>query len=242
MAFSPKRIVIIGSNGAIGKAFVSYFAKYMPSITLYALARKLPTAPIEGVQYHALDYLDEQQIKSVAESIHLLGSIDLVIVATGMLHDGKTKPEKSLNEITSSNLVKLFEVNTIIPTLMAKYFVPKLSRENKSVFAVLSARVGSIVDNRKGGWYAYRASKSALNMIIKCTAIESNRTHKHSIVIGLHPGTVTSELSEPFVKNINQANLFSPEESVYKLISVIENLESLDTGKCFAWDGQEILP
>lgn len=242
MSFTPSHIAIIGSNGAIGQAFLNYFAVNLPKATIHAVCREIPNHPIAQVHYHQTDYLDEIKLKEIADSIKHHGPLNLVIVATGMLHSETIQPEKSLNDITQENLTKLFEINTIIPTLMAKYFLPLLSKEGKSVFAALSARVGSISDNRKGGWYAYRASKAALNMIIKSAAIEASRTHKYSIVVGLHPGTVSSKLSDPFVKNVASEDLFSPTHAAIRLIEVISQLEQSNTGKCFAWDGQEILP
>jgi NAD(P)-dependent dehydrogenase (short-subunit alcohol dehydrogenase family) len=117
-----------------------------------------------------------------------------------------------------------------------------LRKDRPSVFAALSARVSSISDNRLGGWHSYRASKAALNMIIKGAAIETARTHKKAAVVGLHPGTVDSALSKPFQARVPEGKLFSPEFSAEALINVVENLQAKDTGKLFAWDGQEILP
>ena len=117
-----------------------------------------------------------------------------------------------------------------------------MSKEYPSVIAILSARVGSISDNRSGGWYSYRASKAGLNMIIKNLSIELRRSNKNLIVTGLHPGTVESNLSQPFQKSIENSKIFSPDYSVSKLSSVIDNLSVSDSGKCYAWDGVEIFP
>ena len=126
--------------------------------------------------------------------------------------------------------------------MIAKYFLPKLNREKRSIFAALSARVGSISDNQLGGWYSYRASKAALNMVIKNIAIEISRFNKKAIIVGLHPGTVDSNLSKPFQVNVPYGKLFTPEFSTQKLVEVLRSLTSKQSGKCFAWDGQEILP
>jgi NAD(P)-dependent dehydrogenase (short-subunit alcohol dehydrogenase family) len=165
-----------------------------------------------------------------------------VIVATGLLHDGELVPEKSLRDLSAEKFLRLFEVNTILPALVGKYFLPKLNRENKSIFAALSARVGSISDNQLGGWYAYRASKAALNMIIKNAAIEIGRQNKQAVIVGLHPGTVDSRLSKPFQSNVADGQLFTPAFSAQKLLEVLETLTQEKSGKCFAWDGQEITP
>lgn len=128
----------------------------------------------------------------------------------------------------------------MLPALIAKHFLPKLNRENKAVFAVLSARVGSITDNRLGGWYAYRASKVALNMILKNAAIEIGRRYKKSIIIGLHPGTVNSPLSKPFQTNVPDDQMFTADFSVKKMIEVLDSVTPEKSGSCFAWDGKEI--
>ena len=166
----------------------------------------------------------------------------MVIVATGILHDGELMPEKSQKELSAEKFHRLFEINTIVPALVAKHFIPKLNREKRSVFAALSARVGSISDNQLGGWYAYRASKAALNMIIKNAAIEISRRNKKAIIVGLHPGTVDSNLSKPFQGNVPDGKLFTPKYSVQKLLVILTTLTSKQSGKCFAWDGKEILP
>ena len=120
--------------------------------------------------------------------------------------------------------------------------MPVLSRNKNSIFAALSARVGSVSDNQLGGWYAYRASKSALNMIIKSASIEVARKNPKAIIVGLHPGTVDSNLSKPFQHSITNNKLFTPSIAASHLLGVLDNLTSEQTGKCFAWDGSEILP
>ena len=149
-------------------------------------------------------------------------------------------PEKSLRELSAANLERNFLANTIGPALVAKHFLPKIQRNKRALFVALSARVGSIADNRLGGWYAYRASKAALNMLIKTTSIEIARSHKQAIVVGLHPGTVDTNLSKPFQKHVPSDKLFSANYSAKKLVSVLERLSAEDSGKVFAWDGSEV--
>ena len=122
----------------------------------------------------------------------------MVLVATGILHDEVFMPEKSLKDLSAEKFIHLFLVNSVLPAIIAKHFIPRLNQKKRSVFAALSARVGSISDNKMGGWYSYRASKSALNMIIKNVAIETARKNEQAIIVGLHPGTVDSNLSRPF--------------------------------------------
>lgn len=237
-----KNIAIIGSSGAIGSAFVAELCSRFPKATLHAFSRSLPESTLENVTYHAIDYTDESSIEIAAMLATKESLLDLVIVATGILHDGDLMPEKSLKDLSADKFQKLFLANTITPALIAKYFLPKLNRDTPAIFAALSARVGSISDNHLGGWYAYRASKCALNMIIKNAAIEIGRQNKQAIIVALHPGTVDSNLSLPFQNNVPEGKLFTPEFSVASMVGVLEKLKPDNTGKCYAWDGEEIKP
>lgn len=233
MNFNPKNIAILGASGAIGSAFAKRLSEKYPGASLFAFSRN---------GQHRIDYNCEDSLAKAAELAAKKKPLDLVIVATGILHNEGLKPEKSLRDLSAENFHRIFEANTITPALIAKFFLPKLNREQPSMFAALSARVGSISDNQLGGWYAYRASKAALNMIIKTAAIEVGRRNKSAIVVGLHPGTVDSDLSKPFQSNVADGKLFTPDYSAGKLLDVLENLNPEQTGKCFAWDSQEILP
>ena len=231
MIFDPQNIVILGAAGAIGNAFTNLLSQKYPNASLFAFSRN---------GEHNIDYSSEDSIAEAAELAAKEKYLDLVIVANGILHEETLIPEKSLRDLSAKKFHRVFEVNTITPALIAKYFLPKLNKEKLSVFSALSARVGSISDNQLGGWYAYRASKAALNMIIKNAAIEVGRRNKHAIIVGLHPGTVDSDLSKPFQGNVADGQLFTPEYSAEKLLAVLENLSVEQTGKCFAWDGKEI--
>ncbi|MCV6621078.1 MAG: SDR family NAD(P)-dependent oxidoreductase [Cellvibrionaceae bacterium] len=232
-----ENVVVFGASGALGQGFIDYYCDRYPSADIHAISRKSVKGLNTKAQPHQLDYLDEAALKECAESISSHCMIDRVIVATGILHSDDLMPEKTFKTISQESLQYLHQVNTVIPALIAKHFLPKLRREETSVFAALSARVASISDNKLGGWYAYRSSKAALNMLIKTFAIEMNMKNKNAVVVGLHPGTVDSELSKPFQKNIPQAQLFTAEQSVRHLIDVIDNLDSDDSGNCYAWDG-----
>jgi NAD(P)-dependent dehydrogenase (short-subunit alcohol dehydrogenase family) len=133
-----------------------------------------------------------------------------------------------------------FLINTIGPAMCAKYFLPLLRRDEKAVFAALSARVGSISDNRMGGWYAYRASKAALNMILKTLSIEYGRRFKQAVIAGLHPGTVDTNLSKPFQSNVQPGKLFTPELAAKQLVDVIDGLTPEDSGYLFDWAGKRV--
>lgn len=235
-------IVIVGASGAIGSSFTLQLSVSYPNATIHAFSQQQPEIMLPNVTYHQINYRDETSIEESALIASKDAKLDMVIVATGILHDGALLPEKSLKELSAEKFQWLFKVNTIAPALVAKHFLPKLNKENRSIFAALSARVGSISDNQLGGWYAYRASKAALNMVIKNAAIEIGRLNKKAIIVGLHPGTVDSNLSMPFQGNVPDGKLFTPEYSVQKLLQVLTNLTSEQSGKCFAWDGTEVKP
>jgi NAD(P)-dependent dehydrogenase (short-subunit alcohol dehydrogenase family) len=158
------------------------------------------------------------------------------------LHGDGLAPENALRDLNMDNFERIFAVNTFGPALVAKHFLPLIPKDTKSVFAALSARVGSISDNRLGGWHAYRASKTALNMIIKNSAIETARRYKRSCVIGLHPGTVDTGLSEPFQGGVPPDKLFTPDQSAAYLMDVIDTITPEYSGSIFDWKGEIIKP
>jgi NAD(P)-dependent dehydrogenase (short-subunit alcohol dehydrogenase family) len=229
----PLTIAIIGISGAIGSALADRYRDQGAHVIGFS------RSPADANQWQHLDYADESTIAAAAASA---GSLDRIIVATGLLHSEALSPEKALKHLSTEALTTSFLTNCVGPALVAKHFLPCLRKDRPGVFAALSARVSSISDNRLGGWHSYRASKAALNMIIRGAAIETARTHKKAAVVGLHPGTVDSALSKPFQARVPEGKLFSPEFSAEALINVVENLQAKDTGKLFAWDGQEILP
>jgi NAD(P)-dependent dehydrogenase (short-subunit alcohol dehydrogenase family) len=239
---SLKNIVVFGCSGAIGHAFIKLLSKKYSGAEIHGFSRNAPQHPCPDVNYHVIDYHDVSAIEKAALQLSQNGPIDLVIVATGILHNDEVSPEKSLKELSTENFQLLFEVNTILPALIAKYFLPKLNTEQKAIFAALSARSGSISDNQLGGWYAYRASKAALNMIIKNAAIEIGRRNKQAVIVALHPGTVDSPLSKPFQSYVPAGALFTADYAAEKLWEVLDNLQPEHSGKFFAWDGEEILP
>ena len=238
-----KTVAIIGSSGAIGNAVSDNLINDESIGIIYKFSRSMPVKENERVKNIFLDIEDEESIKSSLDHVPSDTKFDLVFVATGILHNDKEIfPEKSIKDIDIDKLKKVILVNTIGPTLIGKYFIPYLRKDEKSVFAFLSARVGSISENKLGGWYSYRASKTALNQIIKNFSIEIKRTNKNAIFVGLQPGTVKSFLSKPFERNVKEDNLFTPEYSAEKLLQVINDLSPDDSGKFFAWNGEEIQP
>lgn len=241
MSSGSKRFAIIGA-GAIGKGLIQGLSLRFPEAEILVVSRADPQSELAQVSHIPIQYDDEDSILHCAQSASGLGPLDWVMVTCGILHEDGLMPEKSLRDLSAYKFRRLFEINTIVPALLAKHFLPKLNTQTTSIFAALSARVGSISDNHLGGWYAYRASKVALNMIIKNAAIEMKRRNEKAIVVGLHPGTVDSALSKPFQGNVPQGKLLSAEYSAQNLIRVLQGLTAKDSGHCFAWDGKEISP
>ncbi len=241
------KVAVIGATGGIGQALIQQLAKMADIGHIYAYSRSYPDAlsivsqpGISDISHSPLDYRNEQ---SIADAAAALGNIrlDQVIVATGVLHGEHFTPEKSIRSLQPKSFEEVFLQNTLGPMLIAKHFLPYMNKARKTSFTALSARVGSISDNRLGGWYSYRASKTALNMMLKCLAIESRIRYPDLVIAGLHPGTVDTGLSEPFQKNVSAEKLFTAEQSAHHLLRVINNLQPNDSGKLIAWDGQEVL-
>lgn len=231
-----------GASGGIGRALVDELESSGYYATIHAGSRA-PFAPQgDNVRPFAFDLLDEASIAAGASAVTAAGAVDLVIVATGMLHNSRHQPEKRFAALTAEAMTAAFRVNTVGPALIAKHMIQGLPRDRRSVFAALSARVGSIGDNRLGGWHSNRASKAALNMIIANLAIELGPSHPQAIAVGLHPGTVDTSLSLPFQKAVAEGTLFSPHASARHLLTVIAGLKNPASGAVLAWDGQSIAP
>ncbi len=182
---------------------------------------------------------DEASIRSAVEWIEReVGEVRLVIDATGFLHDEDFGPEKSWSQLDPDHLAKAFAVNASGPALLMKHFLPLLPKKGKSVFATLSARVGSIGDNRLGGWYGYRASKAALNQFVRAASIELRRSAKDAVCVALHPGTVDTRLSAPYGKK--GLDVRAPDVAAGELLDVIANLEAGDSGGFFDYRGEPV--
>lgn len=234
------RAAVIGAGGGIGAALVSRIAADGRFEAVYALSRRAATTREGAVIPMPIDVGEEAGIAAAAQAIG--GSLDLVVIATGMLHEGGRGPERALQELDAGWLARSFAVNTIGPALVLRFFAPLLPRGGRSVMAALSARVGSISDNRTGGWYGYRASKAALNMVVRCAAIEIGRTRPEAVCVALHPGTVSTPLSRPFQARVPPESLFEPAFAADRLLAVLDGLTPAQSGRCFAWDGAEIAP
>jgi NAD(P)-dependent dehydrogenase (short-subunit alcohol dehydrogenase family) len=243
MSNSHQNSVVIGASGGIGNAIAHQLGS-QPG-TIYRCARN--TAGITGQPENAvvleLDITSEQSVSAAAECIGRDGVVlDQVFISTGILQTDAIRPEKSLRQFDPDSFLQVMTSNALGPALVAKYFLPLMRRDGPAFFGALSARVGSIGDNRLGGWHSYRASKAALNMIIRNLAIEYRRTHPQLVIAGLHPGTVDTALSAPFQKNVPDGKLFSAERAATALLAVAGSLTPEDSGHCFAWDGKRIEP
>jgi len=236
-----KNIAIIGSSGAIGNAFVEHYLKDNAVEKIFSFSRSVNSHTSKKIYSFDIDIESQESIEKAAS--YLEGCyLERVIIASGVLHTESFQPEKSIKDLNYETLSKVYSVNTIGPALVGKYFLPLLNKENKSVMAFLSARVGSISDNKVGGWYSYRSSKSALNQIVKNFSIEMKRSNPNAVILALQPGTVESKFSEPFKKNISKDKLFSPDFSVDMMSKVIESANSSSSGNLIAWDGEVISP
>ena len=236
-----RKVAVIGSSGAIGSAFVDHYINDQSINSIFSFSRSSIGIDNNKVKHFSIDIENENSVQDAAKSVEEI-NFDEIIIASGLLHTNEFGPEKSIKDLKADNILKVLNVNTVGPAIIGKYFLPLLNKDNKSVMAFLSARVGSISENKLGGWYAYRASKSALNQVIKTFSIELKRTNPKAIIIGLQPGTVDSELSAPFKRSVSNNKLFSAEYSVSQLIGVIERADESSSGNLISWDGEIISP
>jgi NAD(P)-dependent dehydrogenase (short-subunit alcohol dehydrogenase family) len=221
------RALVIGASGGIGQAFVQ---------TLQADPH---CAEVIGLHRHSeprLDFDDEASIASAADALRGQGKFHLIINAAGVLHTANFMPEKKLGDMSYAQLEATFRINTFGPALVLRHFTPLLDAQ-RSVLAVISAKVGSIEDNRLGGWYSYRASKAALNMLLKTAAIEVKRSNPMAVLVSLHPGTVNTGLSKPFKgEQIGRAATVAAGD----MLGVLAQLTPADTGCFLAYNGARL--
>lgn len=221
-----RRALVIGAGGAIGQAFVA---------ALRADPRYAEVVTLGRATTPALDLEAPESIAEAARALAGAAPFQRILVATGVLHRPGLRPEKSLSALDAEKLQTLFQVNTIGPALLLRHFLPLLAADG--AMAVLSAKVGSIGDNQLGGWYGYRASKAALNMLVRTAAIELARGKPQARLFSLHPGTVVSPLSQPFRAGMAARE---PAEAVADLLALIDRLGPADSGGFFAWSGERL--
>lgn len=234
---SFRRAAIFGASGGIGGALATALLEHGVEVWAGSRSGAVADTAMHGFRF---DLTEEASISTAAEMM-AAEPPDLVIVASGVLTLASGEgPERSYRRIDGDAMEEVFRLNTIGPALVAKHMLPLLPREGRSVFAALSARVGSIGDNRLGGWHSYRASKAALNMLLRNFSIEVARTHPQTVVAGLHPGTVDTALSARFQSNLPQGQLTAPPDAARNLLAVIDGLRPADSGKVFDWKGEEV--
>ena len=225
------KAIVIGAGGGIGSALAAALEARGGEVVRLSRRSEPP-----------LDLDCDASIEAAAQRLADRGPFDLVIVATGLLHGPGVVPERSVRQIDGAALDRLFRINATGPALVIRHFLPLLNRDSRGVMVALSARVGSIGDNRIGGWVGYRAAKAALNQIIRTIAIELKRTHPEAILVGLHPGTVDTDLSAPFQRNVAREGLFTPDQAATQLLDVIGRLTADDSGYCLDWAGERLVP
>ncbi|AFY99647.1 SDR family NAD(P)-dependent oxidoreductase [Calothrix sp. PCC 6303] len=247
---NPANVFIIGATQGIGLGFVQNLLQDTRVGKIYATYRSLDSAEkllLTESEYPdkltclAMDITQETQIADCCQTIQSqVKKLHLVVNCVGFLHNSAQQPEKSLKHLNIDNLTRYFQINSIGGVLLAKHLVSLFKHPEPSIFASISAKVGSIGDNKIGGWYGYRASKAALNMLMRNVSIEYGRVCPKNIVVTLHPGTTDTRLSRPFQGNVTPGKLFSVEKTVSQLLEVIEGLQPSDSGEFFSWDGTKL--
>jgi len=240
----PRYVLVAGATGGIGAAFCAMIARHFPDAHLIRMAR----APKGLEPLHdrtvdiPLDIGDEQKIRSSVALIPEPLPIDWVFVAAGWLHSSEHKPEKTYRSLDTEHLLHAYRINAVGPALLVKHLDAKLNPANGCRIGIVSARVGSISDNRLGGWHAYRASKAALNMLIKNFAIELARKTPAHIIVGLQPGTTDTQLSAPFQRNVPKGQLQTPDYTARQLLRVMQSLRPEDSGGLYDFLGIPFAP
>lgn len=241
---APARVLVAGAGGGIGAALCAGIARRFPGVVLVRLAREpraLPALDADTCDI-TCDITDEASIARAVQAMPDRPALDWVLGATGWLHGDGRMPEKYYRQLDPDHLLYAYRTNAIGPMLLLKHLIPDLDRRHRCRIGLLSARVGSISDNRLGGWHAYRASKAALNMLIKNLAIELARTHRDLAVVGLQPGTTDTRLSAPFQRGVAEGQLQSPEYTADCLLRVMQALRSEDSGGLFDFAGLPFEP
>ncbi len=222
------KALVIGSRGTLGQALVEHMQSRYEVHEINRATTAFSDAELASTAHRLqADLMDDNPFA-------------LIICTVGFLTSATIQPEKKMSDLNTESLMEYFAVNTIIPTLCIKHFSPLLQRQGSSCFAVLSAMVGSIADNKLGGWYGYRSSKAALNMMVKTAAIELGRTRKQASLIAIHPGTTIGPLTKPFAKNIDAARYYEPHTSAQRIIAVCDSVTPNESGGFFNWDGQPL--
>ena len=231
-------IAIIGGSGGIGEAFIGQLLEQKGITAVHATHHQHePGLQDPSLHWHRVDVSKEQDIEALADE---LDELDWLNNAAGMLHTPQQGPEKTIRRLEPEFFLHNIQVNALPTLLLAKHLHGKFKHGRPALFATISAKVGSIEDNRLGGWYSYRASKAALNMGMKTLSIEWQRSLPNVSVIAIHPGTTDTALSKPFQRNVPEHQLFSPDKTVQQILDVLSSLKPGDTGRFLAFDGEQL--
>ena len=234
-----RNVIVQGASRGLGAAFTEVLLARGDTVLATCREPAASTQPRHPrLHWARLDVTDEASIEQAARiAEERLGRVHLLLNVAGQLAPTGQQPEKKLEHIDPASLHAMFAVNAVGPLLVARGFLPLLKHDEPAIIANLSARVGSIEDNHLGGWYGYRASKAAQNQFTRTLAIEVARRAKRVRVVALHPGTVNTDLSRPFHRNVPPHKLFEPERAARQLLDVLDELGPGDHGGFFAWDG-----
>lgn len=239
--------LVVGASRGIGLAITQRLLQEQYIQRVYASYRHPDTAAgllnigDERLQTIKADLTSHEDLQGVAAEIQANGDHpDFVINSAGILHEHEIQPEKSLNQCHQDSLARMFQVNSIGPLMLARTIIPLMPRDRSGHFTVLSAMVGSISDNRLGGWYGYRASKAALNQFMRTLAVECQRSHPQLCITAIHPGTTDTSLSRPFQANVRPGRLYKPSQSAARILQVVSDAKAEQSGHFINWDGKPI--
>lgn len=237
-----QQFIIVGANGGIGRALAQHILDHHPHAQVTAVVRDAATLPLqhERLSLETCDHSDAAITRVCDNVSQRTGSVRAIYLCTGILHSATLAPEKRLEQFDQQAFEEVMNVNAALPLRWLEQCLPLIKQSEQVCFAAISARVGSISDNKLGGWYSYRASKAALNMLLQTAAVECQRRAKQLKLLAFHPGTTNTALSEPFQANVPEGKLFSPAFVAERLYTLSMQLEADGTLSFLDWDAQAI--